>query len=80
MKSMNLSAERLALFEKLHEAEGEVVRHGLNFTPPELADKETLREYRCWRHWNKEVPRNREISQWLKEKWAREEAAAQKSE
>ena len=76
---MNLSAERQALFEKLHEAEGEVVRHGLNFTPPELADQKDLEEYRSWRHWNKEVPKIKEVTQWVKEKWAREEAEAGKA-
>ncbi len=76
---MNLLPERLALFEKLYEAEGEVVRHGHNFTPPELADKEALREYRTWRHWNKEAPRNEEVAKYLDEKWEKEKADFQKA-
>ena len=76
---MNLSPERLALFEKLYEAEGEVVRHGRNFTPPELANQEDLEEYRSWRHWNKEAPRNEEVAQFFREKWAKEKAEAEKT-
>ncbi len=77
MKSTELSPERLALFEKLYEAEREVVRFGRNFEPPELARQEDLTAYRSWRHWNKEVPRIDAATLWLREKWTRE--AAEKS-
>ncbi len=75
MKSMIISPEKQALFEKLYEAEGEVVRHGHNFQPPELKLQEDLTEYRIWRHWNKEVPRNNEAIKYCTEKWDEEAGA-----
>jgi hypothetical protein len=75
---MEPSPEKLTLFERLYEEEGEVVRWGRNFEPPEFADQEFLTEYRTWRLRNKELPRMREMTRFMENELAKERA--QKSE
>ena len=76
---MELSSEKLQLFERLYAEEGEVVRWGRNFEPPEFVDKELMREYCLWRHWNKEIPRMKEQTRYSRELQAKKQAEADRA-
>ena len=76
-KPMNLSADELALYERLWTQEQANKSSDPPFHPPELAEREALGEYREWRLVTKEMPRNQALRESLRQRRAEKATAAQ---